>query len=280
LLAIVCVLAGPIASSAQQGAGVECEGAPVERGDTCGDAQQPASVPQGPASQEIPLVEPSGITQALRAIASDFVAFPQRKSTWVIVSVGVGGAFLVHPVDDSVNRRLAGSPSLFEIGEWAGKAWVQAAAAGGLYGVGRYVLPRTSDASPRNRLTHLGTDLLRAQLMAQVISRATRYSLRRPRPTGECCSMPSGHAINAFSAASVIERHFGYRGAWPALLLASYVGASRLHDNRHFLSDVVLGSAIGMAIGWTVVGRHGRSSFALQPVAVPGGVMVAVVSLR
>ena len=50
-----------------------------------------------------------------------------------------------------------------------------------------------------------------------------------------------------------------------------YVATSRLHDNRHFLSDVVFGSALGTATGWTVVGRHGRSSYALTPVAVPGG---------
>jgi hypothetical protein len=32
-----------------------------------------------------------------------------------------------------------------------------------------------------------------------------------------------------------------------------------------------MGSAIGTATGWTVVGRHGRSSYALAPVPVRGG---------
>jgi membrane-associated phospholipid phosphatase len=57
----------------------------------------------------------------------------------------------------------------------------------------------------------------------------------------------------------------------PAMVIATYVATSRLHDNVHFLSDVIMGSAIGTATGWTVVGRHGRSSYALNPVAVPGG---------
>ena len=96
-------------------------------------------------------------------------------------------------------------------------------------------------------------------------------ALRRDRPTGECCSFPSGHAATAFAAAAVIERHFGYRMSVPAMAIATYVGTSRLHDNRHFLSDVVFGAALGTATGWTVVGRHGRSSYALVPVAVPGG---------
>ena len=91
------------------------------------------------------------------------------------------------------------------------------------------------------------------------------------RPTGECCSFPSGHAATAFAVAAVLERHLSYRAAWPTLVAATYVGASRLHDNRHFLSDVVFGSAIGMATGWTIVGRHGRSEYALLPVPVRGG---------
>ena len=48
-------------------------------------------------------------------------------------------------------------------------------------------------------------------------------------------------------------------------------------DNRHFLSDVIFGAALGEAVGWTVVGRHGRSRYALQPVPVPGGMMIALV---
>jgi membrane-associated phospholipid phosphatase len=47
-------------------------------------------------------------------------------------------------------------------------------------------------------------------------------------------------------------------------------------DNRHFLSDVVFGSAVGIASGWTVVGRHGRNEYALQPVPVRGGMMIAL----
>jgi hypothetical protein len=37
------------------------------------------------------------------------------------------------------------------------------------------------------------------------------------------------------------------------------------------LSDVVFGAAIGTATGWTVVGRHGRSSYALAPMPLRGG---------
>jgi membrane-associated phospholipid phosphatase len=80
--------------------------------------------------------------------------------------------------------------------------------------------------------------------------------------------------------AAVLERHLGYRASWPALAVASYVAASRLVDNRHFLSDVVFGAALGEAVGWTIVGRHGRSQYALQPVPLHGGMMLALVRAR
>ena len=57
---------------------------------------------------------------------------------------------------------------------------------------------------------------------------------------------------------------------------ATYVATSRLVDNRHFLSDVVFGAAIGQAAGWTVVGRHGRDQYALMPTPVRGGMMISV----
>src|SRR5437868_8448594 len=73
-----------------------------------------------------------------------------------------------------------------------------------------------------------------------------------------------------------LERHLGWRGAVPAYVIASYVAASRLHENRHFASDVVFGSAVGIIAGRTVT-RHGRDYFAagLQP--VPGGMALLFV---
>ena len=117
----------------------------------------------------------------------------------------------------------------------------------------------------------MGFDLLRAQIVSQAVVQGMKLAVRRDRPDGSCCSFPSGHAAAAWAAASVIERHFGYRMALPTIVLASYVATSRLHENVHFLSDVLMGSAIGTVSGWTVVGRHGRSNYSLVPVPVRGG---------
>ena len=73
---------------------------------------------------------------------------------------------------------------------------------------------------------------------------------------------------------SVLERHLGYRGSWPFLVGAMYVGASRLVDNKHFLSDVVFGAAVGTASGWTVVGRGGPNEIQVAPRPVDHGLMI------
>ena len=46
--------------------------------------------------------------------------------------------------------------------------------------------------------------------------------------------------------------------AVPAYLLAGLVGASRLEQDKHHLSDVVAGAALGYIVGRTVVRVNGR----------------------
>lgn len=219
-------------------------------------------------------------------LLEDVKTFPRRPSTWVILGIGAGSALLAHPIDDDVNAHLVGKKGLARVwapGKYLGSAYTQAGVSLGLYVIGRYIVPPNPDApvvegsSPRtNKWSHMGFDLLRAQILSQALVQGMKFAVRRDRPTGDCCSFPSGHAAAAWAAASVIERHFGYRMALPTIVLASYVATSRLHENVHFLSDVLMGSAIGTATGWTVVGRHGRSSYALTPVPIRGGLAMQI----
>ena len=240
------------------------------------DSQSGAPAPQN----QNPLPEHTGWKTLIKDTGRDFAYFPRRKSTWVLLAGGGVAALAVHPADDYVASHIVGNDTadkIFKPGRIIGGTAFQVGASVGLWAVGRYVVPPNADGSRTNKLSHLGFDLMRAQIVSQSLVHAVKYSVQRDRPTGECCAFPSGHAASAFAAASVLERHFGYRAAWPVLLAASYVGASRLVENRHWLSDVVFGAALGEAVGWTVVGRHGRSGYALQPLPVPGGMMVALV---
>jgi membrane-associated phospholipid phosphatase len=234
------------------------------------DINQPAPTPAEP--------EHTGFKALAIETGRDFKAFPRRRSTWVILGIGAAGAALAHPADDNLNDRLTGSTAVgrfFGAGKYIGSAYVQAGTAIGLYVIGRYAMAHP-DRQRTNKVSHLGFDMLRALFVSQVLTQAIKVTAQRDRPTGECCAFPSGHASAAFATASVLERHLGYRGSWPTFVLAGYVATSRLHDNRHFLSDVVFGSALGIASGWTVVGRHGRSNYALMPVPIRGGVMVSL----
>jgi membrane-associated phospholipid phosphatase len=127
------------------------------------------------------------------------------------------------------------------------------------------------------KVVHLGTDLLRAQIVTQLLTLGIKESVRRTRPDKSGgFSFPSGHSSVTFASATVLQRHLGWLGATPAYLVASYVAASRLHENRHFISDVVFGAAIGTVAGRTVT-RHGRDKWALVPDMGPGRIGLVVV---
>jgi membrane-associated phospholipid phosphatase len=244
-----------------------------------GDANPSALCTQQPAATPPP-PQHTGFKALLFETGADFKAFPRRTSTWVILGVGAGAAALALPIDDEVNAHLAGSGAVgrfYAPGKYLGSFPVQVGTAAGLYVVGRYVMPHAQGEPKTNKVSHLGFDLTRALIVSQALTQGVKLVFRKDRPTGECCGMPSGHAAAAFATAAVFERHLGYRGAWPTLVVATYIATSRLHDNVHFLSDVLFGSALGMASGWTVVGRHGRSSFAMVPTPTRGGMMLSLV---
>ena len=69
------------------------------------------------------------------------------------------------------------------------------------------------------------------------------------------------------------QRHLGWRNSVLGYAVASYVAASRLHDNVHYLSDVVFEAAVGSIAGRTVV-HHEADYWAFAPTPVPGGVAI------
>ena len=69
------------------------------------------------------------------------------------------------------------------------------------------------------------------------------------RPFSGDLSFPSGHAATAFAAAVALDRETESR--WVPYIVypaATLVAWSRVHDRKHWTSDVVAGAAIG---GWT-----------------------------
>jgi hypothetical protein len=153
----------------------------------------------------------TGLSALVHSTASDFAAFPRRPSTWVSLGIGAGMAALAHPFDDELNGEAVNADRLrtaLKPGKYLGYWWTQGGAAVGLYLIGRYAMdPDTGTHT--NKVSHLGFDLLRANLVTQAFTYGIKASARRDRPTGECCAFPSGHASVTFATAAVLERHFG-----------------------------------------------------------------------
>lgn len=270
-VAQICILVS--LSAVPAGAQSDPNQPPADRDQTSAAQPDPKSQNKAPEHPH------TGWATLFKDSVGDFVAFPKRRSTWVLVGIGGVAALATHPADDYVETHVVGNDTannVFKLGKWVGSSEVQIGSAVGLWAVGRYIVAPAGDESRSNKYSEVGFDLIRAQILSQALVYGVKQSVRRDRPTGECCAFPSGHSATAFAAAAVLERHFGYRASWPAMAAATYVATSRLVDNRHFLSDVMFGAGLGVASGWTVVGTRGRGhQFALQPVPLRGGVLIA-----
>jgi membrane-associated phospholipid phosphatase len=100
-----------------------------------------------------------------------------------------------------------------------------------------------------------------------IVSLALKGVSQRPRPrvddaSGEFFdrgnSFPSGHAIAAWSLASVVAEEYHDRRVvrFGAYGLAAAVSVARYTGRNHFLSDVLVGSVIGYGIGHYVYRAH------------------------
>jgi membrane-associated phospholipid phosphatase len=80
-------------------------------------------------------------------------------------------------------------------------------------------------------------------------------------------SFPSGHTTVAFAAATVFAREYSDRKWVPivAYTAASLVGISRVTENKHWTSDVVIGAALGYLTGRLVVNNYHRYAKIKQP---------------
>ena len=122
------------------------------------------------------------------------------------------------------------------------------------------------------------TGLLGAEALIDsgIVVQALKVVTQRPRPrvddaSGEFFdrgkSFPSGHAISAWSLATVIDYEYGKRH--PLVRIGAYgfataVSLSRYTGRNHFLSDVLVGSALGYGIGRFVYLKHHDPSLDTQ----------------
>ena len=186
------------------------------------------------------------------------------KDHLTVLAVGALVAAATHGMDRQATSTLSNPRAGFLAGgETIGSARFQLGGALAAFAVGR--------AIGHAKISAVGADLIRANIVSQTLTGAVKFAARRERPDGTEFSFPSGHASVTFATATVLQRHLGWKAGAPAYAAASYVAASRIHDKRHFLSDVAFGAAVGVVSGWTVTIGHGKARMAVAPMATPGG---------
>lgn len=180
--------------------------------------------------------------------------------------VGLGSIAATRPADGNVRDYFAASHrlgGLTEIGDTAGSTAVMLGAVGGVwvfshfYGTGRFF-----------RFSH---DLAQASALNALLTQGIKHAVGRTRPDGtNDVSMPSGHSSSAFAVAAVADSYLGTIPSVLAYTGASVVAASRLDSNRHYLSDVVAGAALGYIVARTVTRRtQSRTRLSWTPIVLP-----------
>lgn len=95
----------------------------------------------------------------------------------------------------------------------------------------------------------LVSDAFSTGLMAIGVN-SLKYSCRVMRPDGSSRnSFPSGHTATAFMTATMLHKEYGHRSPWYSIggyTVATITGVTRQLNNRHWMSDIMVGAGIGI----------------------------------
>ncbi len=226
---------------------------------------------QTPAPSSAPVVKPTSTleSQFFRNILRDQKALwtapfrmSRRDGRW-LVPLGLGTAALI-----ATDRSTANEIEEFDdqlqtsrVVSYPGSAYGAAAIAGAFYLGGR--------ATHNARARETGLLSLEAVADSEIIVVALKGITERRRPLASShrgdffkggTSFPSGHSIHAWAVATVIANEYSdHRWAqFSAYALASAVSLARFTGEKHFLSDIFVGTALGYGIGRYVYRTHHR----------------------
>jgi hypothetical protein len=93
--------------------------------------------------------------------------------------------------------------------------------------------------------------LLISQIISSTITHTIKRTTLKERPNGAKYSFPSGHTTFAFNNAAVLFKEFQHSSlilAYSGYTFTISTGAFRMINNKHWLSDVLVGAGIGIFI--------------------------------
>jgi membrane-associated phospholipid phosphatase len=212
---------------------------------------------------------PKYILEDQKAIwTSPFRSGRQNARYWAIFGAAAG---ILISQDHRISQALPNSNDQRAAGAWGsriGAAYSLLPISAGIYFLG--------SGTKDERLRETGILAFEALASTTIIETVLKAATRRERPLeadghghffsnqGSVwnASFPSGHAINSFALASVIAHEYKHKKIVPILAytLAGTVVLSRMAAQRHFASDVVVGSAMGWFTGTYIYGkRHSQN---------------------
>jgi membrane-associated phospholipid phosphatase len=213
------------------------------------------------------------------------------KGNGLVGTLAVAGAVgLTYVFDSEIRENVLGTKSnalnsATDVGEIIGNPFVHLGVAGLFYGGGILA------DSPKWR--EVGEMLGEAALLADASSFILKQAIGRSRPfvngdkgsfrplqfSNDYDSMPSMHTASSFAMASVLAATSESLLAKTLYYsLATFVGFSRMYQDKHWASDALLGAAIGELCGRVVTRYHAtHSRIALSPMVSGDSVSLALV---
>ena len=162
------------------------------------------------------------------------------KATYVSVPLIAGGLIVKNEDDDFRKMRSSYLPRFHshidDFTQYLPAAVMLGMKAGGIEG-----------RSSWGRM--LASDAFSVALMAGVVN-TLKFTTNVTRPDGSNRhSFPSGHTATAFMTAVMLSKEYGTKYPWipiGAYTVATSTGLMRMANNKHWLSDVMVGAGIGI----------------------------------
>jgi membrane-associated phospholipid phosphatase len=180
---------------------------------------------------------------------------------------GVLGTAALIATDRRTGDKIAESNGLLNASRvisYAGSGYGAGAVAATFYLVGR--------TTHNYRARETGVLAAEALVDSAIVVTALKEITQRRRPTsakgrsdffGGGTSFPSGHTIEAWSLATIVANEYHSHAAVQiaAYGIASAVSVARFTGRNHYLSDILVGGALGYGIGKYVYATHHRKPF-------------------
>lgn len=109
---------------------------------------------------------------------------------------------------------------------------------------------KAAGVKSRSDLVNQAVISAKAELLMNIVVRGMKMWIPSDRPIpGSENSMPSGHTAQAFLSATILDMEYRDTSPWISVggyAVATTTGILRLVNNKHWISDVLIGAGIGI----------------------------------